>query len=320
LLLGCSSSAIDSGNANDTALAGGAGYGTIDPQMGASGGGQGGAGHAGNGGAGAGNNGGAGGSVGANWGDVFDAAPHDDGDAARGDERRVDAAGGVVSLPCVKGASVVMPLGDSITQGANASDQGGYRSRLFHLAHEHGQTVKFVGSMNNGPATVDGQPFPTAHEGHPGFTIDGDKNGWSALSPLVPRAMKSFQPQVILLMIGTNDVLQDVDLANAPERLAALLDEILNADPNVCLVVAQATPLADATGNARIQAYDAEIPALVASRAALGKHIGLVDMYGAFAANASYKTQLLQDGIHSTAAGYELMATVWYAAIADTLE
>jgi lysophospholipase L1-like esterase len=248
----------------------------------------------------------------------IDARSHEAG--AVKDADAVKEAGASIAIPCARGATVVMPLGDSITQGGNAADQGGYRSRLFHLALQDHHTIKFVGSMSNGPSTVDGQAFPSAHEGHPGFTISGDKNGAYGILPLVPGAIKAFHPEIITLMIGTNDVLQQMDLAHASDRLAALLDEILATDPNVCLIVAKATPLADAVGNARVEAYDASIPDLIASRAATGKHIALVDMYAAFTANASYKTQLLQDGIHPTDAGYQLMAGTWYAPLGGLLK
>jgi len=241
-------------------------------------------------------------------------------DAGRGDASTMKDSAGSPTIPCTPGVGVLMPLGDSITQGGNASDQGGYRSRLFRLGLQDGHAMKLVGSMNNGPSMVDGQPFSNAHEGHPGFTINGDKNGWYGILPLVPGAIKAFHPEVITLMIGTNDILQQVDLAHASERLAALLDEILNADPKVCLIVAKATPLADPGGNARVETYNAALPDLVATRAAAGKRIALIDMQAAFVANPNYKTQLLQDGIHPTDAGYQLMASTWYAVLRDLLK
>jgi len=66
----------------------------------------------------------------------------------------------------------VMPLGDSITDGAGSSG-GGYRVPLFHLVSQDQKTITFVGSGQNGPAMVDGKAFPQHHEGHSGYTIEG---------------------------------------------------------------------------------------------------------------------------------------------------
>ena len=54
---------------------------------------------------------------------------------------------------------------------------------------------------------------------------------------------------------------------------------------------------------------------MVAARAGAGKHVILVDMYGAFTANADYKDALLYDDTHPQDVGYSLMASVWYTAV-----
>ena len=81
------------------------------------------------------------------------------------------------------------------------------------------------------------------------------------------------------------------------------------------VVVAQIVPGRQDSLNTRIMTYNAAIPNLVATRAAAGRHIVLVDMYGAFTRDANYKTTLLTDDLHPTPAGYLRMAETWYAAI-----
>ncbi|HEV8245750.1 MAG TPA: SGNH/GDSL hydrolase family protein [Polyangiaceae bacterium] len=224
-------------------------------------------------------------------------------------------------LPCAGGKTIVLPFGDSITAGANSTDTGGYRSPLFHLAHANGHDPLFVGGMENGPATVDGVAFSNHHEGHPGYKIDvSGSSDWYGITPMVEGVMSTQHPEIILLMIGTNDVLQSYDLAEAPNRLAILLDKIITAAPDACLVVAMATPLSDDAGDAQIQEYNSHIPGLVSSRASDGKHIGWVDMHSAFTANANYETDYLADGIHPKDAGYALMASTWYDAIQGLLD
>jgi lysophospholipase L1-like esterase len=208
-----------------------------------------------------------------------------------------------------------MPLGDSITDGVGSSG-GGYRPELFRMTITNGQNVTFVGRQLNGPAnvTVNGQTktFPKNHEGYSGYTIDNG-GGRTGISTLVDAAMTAGKPNIVLLMIGTNDVDISLDLTNAPTRLGALLDRITKDVPDALVVVAKMVPTKNDTTNTRVRTYNDAIPGLVQARA--GKHIVMVDMYAAFTANTSYKTALMNDDLHPKDAGYAVMAQTWYAAI-----
>jgi hypothetical protein len=252
----------------------------------------------------------------ANNPDVGDAAP----------EAAPDA---VAYNPCPpKGVACrIMPLGDSITSGIASTTGGGYRAPLFQMALDAHQTITFVGSLSSGPAMVGGVAFPPNSEGHSGHTIDGPSNslvrwlrgGRPGILPLTPVAIRTYKPHIVTLMIGTNDVETQLDLPTAPSRLATLIDAILAADPNLLLVVAQITPTESDAENALVAAYNAAIPALVSARVQQRKHILLADMYGAFTANANYKTAYLANNLHPNDAGFVVMATVWYAAIGALL-
>jgi lysophospholipase L1-like esterase len=225
-----------------------------------------------------------------------------------------DAQAAYNPCPPVGSACRIMPLGDSITYGHESSTGGGYRVPLFQTAINAKQNITFVGSQVSGPAMVAGTPFPQNNEGHSGYTIDTG-GGRQGILPLTPGAIKTYKPHIVTLMIGTNDVDIQLDLANAPTRLATLIDAILGADPNLLLVVAQITPTQTDSENVRVMAYNAAIPAIVSARARQGKHILLVDMYGALTANANYKTAYLANNLHPNDAGFVVMASVWYAAI-----
>src|SRR5437762_4666500 len=124
----------------------------------------------------------------------------------------------------------------------------------------------------NGPMMVDGVTFPRNNEGYNGYTI-------AQVAGLVPSPTLSGDPDIILLMIGTNDMYMGSP-GTAPQRLAALLDKIIAASARPLLVVAQITPLA--SGSSAVQTYNAALPAIVNERAAAGKHVKLVDMYTGF--------------------------------------
>lgn len=189
----------------------------------------------------------------------------------------------------------VLPLGDSITEGTQTP--GGYRIGLWQRLANTGYTTDFVGSQFNGPANLGDHD----HEGHPGWRIDQiDANvvGW----------LNTYQPQTVLLHIGTNDVLQD-NSAGAPNRLSALIDRITTTAPNAEVFVAQITPLGWSEGDAAVNSFNAAIPGIVQSKVNAGKNVHLVDMHSALTASD------LEDGVHPTAAGYDKMAAVWYDAL-----
>jgi lysophospholipase L1-like esterase len=216
----------------------------------------------------------------------------------------------------------IMPLGDSITFGIGSSG-GGYRVDLFRRALADQRNITFVGvvapggaNTPNGPNMVNGQPFPRNHEGFSGFTISG--GGAGSLAAQVDNAINVTDPNIVLLMIGTNDVNGNINVANAPTRLGALLDQITNDAPDALLVVAQITPTMTAGTNTRVQAFNAAIPGLVRTRAAAGKHVVLVDMFTPFNTNANF-AGLMNDNLHPNDTGYVVMAQTWYAAIDDLL-
>ena len=226
-------------------------------------------------------------------------------------------------------ACKIMPFGDSITDGYNQDTQGGYRVELFKRAHADGKNITFVGSGSNGPSTVDGVTFPNNHEGHSGWTIypEGWRDGISyCLSSnsnkkclATNSVMLEYKPNIVLLMIGTNDCIDNYDMANATTRLSTLIGTIYDQLPDVLIVVAQPIPSrGDASQNddtglsARLKTYGDAIPAVVRSWADKGKHISIVDMYTPFNPN---KTSLIEDQWHPNLAGYVLLGTQWYSVL-----
>jgi hypothetical protein len=140
------------------------------------------------------------------------------------------------------------------------------------------------------------------HQGHPGWRIDQiDANivGW----------LNASNPRTVLLHIGTNDVLQNFNVAGAPGRLSTLIDRITNTKPAADVFVAQIIPLSNSGQNAAVRTFNAAIPGIVQSKVNAGKRVHLVDMHSALT------TADLIDGVHPTAGGYDKMAAVWYNAL-----
>jgi lysophospholipase L1-like esterase len=196
----------------------------------------------------------------------------------------------------------VLPLGASITWGTSSTDGNGYREELRrHLVDDAGIAIDYVGSQRSGTMA------DKDNEGHPGYRVDGIQAGADAW-------IAAAQPDVVLLNVGTNDMLQNYDLANAPNRLSALLDQIVRDAPNATLIVSTLVPSPDATVNSRVLAYNSRIPGIVQAKQAAGKKVRMVDFY----ANLT-TADIGPDGIHPTNDGYSKLANVWFSGLQPVL-
>ncbi len=140
------------------------------------------------------------------------------------------------------------------------------------------------------------------NEGHPGEKI-GDMIGYAKES------LKE-KPNVVLLFVGTNDMLRPDDKSpadKAPERMGELIDDILKAVPDTALLVAQITAVGKADVQKRIEAYNKGIAEVVKEKAKDRKnHVLAVDM-----GDALNKADFIDDDIHPNDAGYKKIAAKW---------
>ncbi|MGD0472856.1 MAG: GDSL-type esterase/lipase family protein [Candidatus Velthaea sp.] len=226
----------------------------------------------------------------------------------------------------------VMALGDSITAGVGANgsriDDGGYRGALAKLLAKNGYRVKFVGSRSDYSAAIDDR----AHEGWPGYVLrsfPSDPGPGQLYGALVRKAIHRYQPDLILLMAGTNDLLRlekrdgGYTLANIAHSMDLLLGEIFKQRPNVRVIVAPvvASPLVDICTLAHFDGNDAacgpsateNLASLVREYAGRGFQISLAR---AMADAVPRDRDHFPDGIHPCGAGgYAAVASAWYEAI-----
>ncbi len=195
----------------------------------------------------------------------------------------------------------IMPLGDSITDGYHVP--GGYRIKLRQHLLAHRYAVDFAGSQKNGPSDLGDRD----HEGHSGWRIDeidARVRGWLARS----------RPHIVLLLAGTNDVVQCHRVATAPERLAKLIDKLFAQDAERRVILATLPPLSDPSMDALVRGFNARLPGIARARAAQGRRIVLVDMYNALTLDD------LLDGVHPSRRGFDKMADAWYSELATMLD
>ena len=221
----------------------------------------------------------------------------------------------------------IMPLGDQFTDGYPVV--GGYRDPLYALTNA-GATFAFVGSTNDNATAMLAAAGEQWHEGHPGYFIAGQAitgvptpNGMAGLYENLRAWIGpgGVQPNIILLMIGANDIGYNYanGWTNAATRLLALINQIYYWQPRVTLYVGSVPPRSAgygswtaATLNGYIQAYNAAIPGLVGAERSLGRNIYFVDICGSITTN-----DLSADGVDPSAAGYQKIAGAWAGALAS---
>ena len=193
----------------------------------------------------------------------------------------------------------LMPIGDSITAGYRSTTGDGYRGPLWEELIKQGDALDFVGSQRGGVM------FDPDHEGYYGDRID-------QVSGLISNELALYQPNVITLLIGINDLGQNHQVSTAPARLASLIDQIIVADPKATILVAQLICNSNADVEARVVSFNDQVPAIVQDRAKAGKHVYMVSM-------SSLTTADLKDGLHPNDAGYKKMADAWDASIQQAI-
>jgi len=231
-----------------------------------------------------------------------------------------DGGTGYNPCPTTAGtACAVLPRGDSITEGCCTAPMGGYRIELFNQAVKDGKNLTFVGSASNGPDTVAGKTFPKKHEGHGGYTIDTGTGHSGISGSITNSALTNYKPNIVLLMIGTNDINGNIDVTNAPTRLGKLIDDITTGAPSALVVVASIIPSTTDGVTTKFQTYNAAIPGVIATRAQAGKHVVFVDNFKVFSANANFKTAWMSDYLHPNTAGYVALGQSFYGVIGSYL-
>lgn len=227
-----------------------------------------------------------------------------DGDSTTGDG---DDTTGEPDPPM--GTLRILPLGDSLTlgfgtAGAGAGSEIGYRKRLGERLAADGIDFDFVGSQSNGSSELSDKD----HEGYNGYAVP-------QVAEVAAVAVPEFEPDVVLLMAGTNDQIVFVPPtqppADAANDMESLLEQIHTDAPNAQIILAQIIPLT--FNDEGVKEYNALLPAIVERQRAAGVAVRLVDMYKIGRENLS------ADGIHPTQAGYDLLADIWYPALLEAI-
>lgn len=222
----------------------------------------------------------------------------------------------------------IMPLGDSITRGnlagaGDASQEIAYRKDLWDQLQSDDYSLNFVGSATNGQF-YENEGFDPHHEGHSGwradeiaFNILDTGNGgsdWLTNNPA----------DIVLLHIGTNDILQSQTITSTVDDIALILDKIESYDENITVVVAQIINMRPSASNAserlKISQLNEAIAGLVNNRIANGDNLVLVDMEND--ADLIYQlipTGDMNDNVHPFATGFTKKANLWASSLENII-
>ena len=196
----------------------------------------------------------------------------------------------------------IMALGDSITRGFTGDPtHEGYRGPLFDLFGSANQTIDFVGQFS------DGDFADPNHQGVSGRTA-------TELDGVVSGIANTYRPEVVLLLIGTNDVLREPNAASTvPTEIVSIVNKIHSVDQDTYVLVAELPTLSASTGAdvpSRLAATNAGIANAVAGLEAAGRAVSFVD-------TSSLTLADLTDGIHPNQTGYAKLASIWFDSIQD---
>lgn len=251
----------------------------------------------------------------------------------------------------------IMAMGDSITDGYINGDNG-YRKYFCYGLQQNGITnFDMVGAKNNwtNQTTYDWNgttiTYDPAHSGYSGYAIQkiGSRQGLQETifdttyvnGDVSGNMMEAYQPDVIMLQIGTNDVL-DAQLTGIGDRLEELVDKLIpyvSGDGQVLYLAS--IPNIDAierydwlgayewtygvsyksdpekfvaTVQAAVDDYNTIVKNLVAKKQAEGAHIEFSDINSTIEISAGD----LKDGVHPSEQGYAKMGQYWSNLLTET--
>ena len=251
----------------------------------------------------------------------------------------------------------IIAMGDSITHGYINGDNG-YRKYFCYGLQQNGITdFNMVGPNNDwtDSTTYDWNgttiTYDPAHAGYSGYAIQkiGSRQGLQETifdttytdGDVSGNMMEVYQPDVIMLQIGTNDVL-DAQLTGIGDRLEELVDELIpyvSGDGQVLYLASipdiDAAKKYDwlgayqwtygvsyesdpekfvATVQAAVDDYNTIVKNLVAKKQAEGAHIEFSDINSTIDISAGD----LEDGVHPSEQGYAKMGQYWSNLLTET--
>ena len=199
-----------------------------------------------------------------------------------------------------------MPLGDSITEGESGHNT--YRRVLWQRLQGAGCNVDFVGTRygvssgyRNSPAkSPPNGDFDLDHEGYWDYQVN-------ELLPFVASSVAAAQPDIVLIHVGTNDVLAGQSAAGIAGEISSLINALRGGKSDIYIVLAKIIPAASST--AGTSALNRQIDGIAARLNTAASPVVVVDQASGYSIADNY------DGVHPAPSGENKLGNRW----ADTV-
>lgn len=222
----------------------------------------------------------------------------------------------------------ILPLGNSLTKGVYCnngtitncinipdSEMAGYRYPLYLALHSAGYEFEYVGNELAGWLL-----FPNSdlarHAGYPGIRTDEIYKKLTANNGYL---LSSTAPDIVLLEIGTNDIMAGYSAANYATQLNNILNEIdeyenSTGKPVLVLLSKIIKFKQGALYGGNVATYNTSLVNVYNQRVNNGDKICLLDV-GSTLINLQEPAGDMKDELHPNQGGYDKMAALWFQAI-----
>ncbi len=212
----------------------------------------------------------------------------------------------------------VLTIGDSLTYGVDLELSGttkprvAYRQTLSQNLIDYFGKVAFVGNVDEYTTTIT-DPYLYRHSGYSGYVIEDvyhiEKH--PGVKPMVDDMMAKYQPDIVIMMLGTNDLGLAVMTSEIIPRWEDFALQIESQLPEDGLLICSSLP--PSNNSTKDTAFNEKIQARTRELANEGYKVGFADPYTPLSENAS--TYLNSDGVHFNSLGYNVIGQVFTEAI-----
>ena len=243
----------------------------------------------------------------------------------------------------------IMCVGDSITDGYGIP--GSYRKFLYHGLTQKGYNIDMIGSKSGGVAkytdetTGESWEYDDDNTGYSTYTIKSYRGRNGIYETLQETNCLSQKPDIVILQIGTNNVIDKHDEDDNSKHFETLIDYILQNIPETSVLFVTTIP--DLVPNREevyswfsnyrhstfytktytdeevqmkveeyLKHYNSDITSRVNLRRVKGQNIRAANVNSVI---TDVKSQLM-DGVHPNNKGYKLMGDYWTEVIGEYIK
>lgn len=201
----------------------------------------------------------------------------------------------------------IMPMGDSITRGGHGNPGGRYRAELAQALTNQGVVFEYEGEFND---------IAGRHQGTSGWSIEQMTRDYG-------QSVSLRQPDLVLLLAGTNNHFNPSVVSEFVERYSDLLDMIHSNAPNAQVVMSTVPKFAydrpntqfwtDAFVDNRNEVTFPVMNAAICEVASQRDWVSVVDLFSV----VDIETDYASDAVHLNLFGQQKLAALFEEAVVE---